>query len=167
MTFCIWLSKWKMSLIDLLLFYLLFFLRWFLVCVFLESRCVCMLPMLCVYLCTAWVSPACCMCVSYTGTGGDLGVTWKDDASSASSTSGRALPPLPGHPPLPPISHGNQAPAGTGMNYPTGGLQDKTYTQLTPIGEASREHTQAYLHPQKHGRWLCLQGRVNWCRNWK
>ncbi|WAR10459.1 K2012-like protein [Mya arenaria] len=63
------------------------------------------------------------------GPTGELSVTWRDDASSHSSASGRGLPTtLPGPAPLPPIGH-----------------QDKSHTQLTPIGEASREHTQAYI----------------------
>ncbi|XP_053386727.1 trichohyalin-like isoform X24 [Mercenaria mercenaria] len=55
------------------------------------------------------------------------GLQWRDDASSASS-GGAAPGPLPtSHAPLPPIG--------------------QTYTQLTPIGEASREHTQAFSLP--------------------
>lgn len=58
---------------------------------------------------------------------------WRDDASSGSSTG--APGPLPtSQAPLPPIG--------------------QTYTQLTPIGEASREHTQAFSLPvnERDGR---------------
>ncbi|XP_052234781.1 uncharacterized protein LOC127847142 isoform X2 [Dreissena polymorpha] len=68
---------------------------------------------------------------------GDHSVTWKDDASSASSGGPAPLTgpaPLSGHAPLPPIGQGHG---------------DKSHTQLTPIGEASREHTQAYLRDKE------------------
>lgn len=59
----------------------------------------------------------------------------RDDVSSGSSGD-RAPGPLTGTAPLPPIG--------------------QTYTQLTPIGEASREHTQAYSLKVQEGMSQCL-----------
>ena len=76
-----------------------------------------------------------CVLFVFSPAPGELGVTWLDDNSSVSSGG---MGPLPtSQPILPPIG--------------------QTHTALTPIGEASREQTQAYISTKgKDGKLLVM-----------